>query len=214
MSAQVSAWDYINNEKSALTLAWNIETAEVIFESTYKNEKYLALIQEIKEAMCLATGRDANSDAMTVDSWFMFLFDIPALEHPQIPDWIKRIKALIQEFLAVKNRKGAVDIPGSNKILVKSSGFADAFKLLPELGTCVDTLLDVPFTNSGEIFRLFEEIEDALGCDHYRVGGEPGVPAWIARIYGMDYISFREWFPNVTLDVLEGWLSTMREILG
>ena len=40
------------------------------------------------------------------------------------------------------------------------------------------------------------------------------MPAWLARIHGMDYLSFREWFRDVTLEMVEDWVSTMMEILG
>lgn len=183
------------------------------------DEKHNALILEIEEELQVPHGRNANVEGGMVDLWIAHLRKNPDLDHPQIPDWIRRFNALDDEYLNIKkqirqNREQDKYKDNMDPSDMQAGRFANAFELLPALGTCVDALLDAPFTNSGEIFQLFEDIEDTMGCDHYRVGGDPGVPAWIARIYGMDYMSFHEVFPNVTLEMLEGWLSIMHEILG
>lgn len=133
--------------------------------------------------------------------WLTHLQENPDLVHPQIPDWILRCTELNQEYEMVNGQ-------------VRARRFRNAFLNCKTLGPQVDAMLDEDWADRSAIFRLFEEIEDALNCDNYRIGGDPGMPAWLARIHGMDYLSFREWFRDVTLEMVEDWVSTMKYIMG
>jgi hypothetical protein len=123
------------------------------------------------------------------------------INHPQIPDWILRCNELEREYEMVNGQ-------------VRAKRFRNAFLNCKTLGPQVDARLDENWADHSAIFQLFEEIEESLNCDHYRIGGDPGMPAWLARIQGMDYMSFREWFRDVTLEMVEDWVNTMKDILG